>query len=131
MSATTVPVFDLQIYEESTLNHLFAFKLADEDGNPTGPYDLSNLDLEVTLRDVLDVDKVWLSTDEPDEDGSYISITDAPAGLARLMITSQTLASLRKISGDWALRRVYTPENKELMLRGSVVVNTLVVGGTP
>lgn len=131
MSATTVPVFDLQIYEESTLNHLFAFKLADENGNPTGPYDLTGLELEVTLRDVLATDKVWLSSEAPDEDGSYISITDAPAGLARLMITSQTFESLRNLSGDWALRRVYTAENKELMLRGSVVVNTLVAGGTP
>lgn len=127
--ASTVAVYDLQVYKESTLYLEFQFNLVDENGTTTGPYDLSGIELELSLRDVLSTDKVWLSSDPTDEDGSYINIVNAPGGEVNINISSTTLSRIRSLTGDWALRRVYGPDHKEMMLLGSVVVNAITAGG--
>lgn len=129
MTAFSVAVFDLQMYRESTLYLEFEFQSVDENGTVIGPYDLSGLTLEMSLRDVLASDKLWLTSDPTDDDGSYINIVDAPAGRLNVNISSSTLNTIRSVTGDWALRRIYGPNHKEMMLMGTVIVNAVTAGG--
>lgn len=124
-----IPSFDIEAYKGVSVAHSFQTNEGDEDGNITGPFDLTGKTIIVTLTDILGQDLVLSSDDAPNTNGSYVEITSGAGGEWDFDFTGNELAVVASSSGSWRAE-VTEGFDTTMLIRGAFRILPYIQGGS-